>query len=153
MDLNNEIWYNYFMMNEDKNIFSEKQLNNLTKEQLVSLCRILQDKNTEYENKFAFLTEQINLLKSHRFGRSSEKNAPIEGQESMFFNEAEAAAASMESEEDEQSEKMEVKAHKRKKAKGKKEIDFLFFKVRIIVRLLSFSSRATILWNVFCFHS
>ncbi|WP_297422756.1 transposase [Clostridium sp.] len=68
------------MMKSDKNIFSDHQLNELTKEQLVSLCRILQDKNTEYENQFAFLTEQINLLKNHRFGRSSEKNASIEGQ-------------------------------------------------------------------------
>jgi hypothetical protein len=81
-------------MKADKNIFSEQQLSELTKEQLVSLCRILQDKNTEYENQFAFLTEQINLLKSQRFGRSSEKTTAIEGQVSLFFNEAEAIAAS-----------------------------------------------------------
>ena len=120
-------------MKADKSIFSENQLNELTKEQLVALCRILQDKNTEYENQFAFLTEQINLLKSHRFGRSSEKDTSIEGQMSMFFNEAEAAVAFMQSEDEE----MEVKGHKRKKAKGKKEIDLSKYPVVRIEHKLS----------------
>ena len=137
MDFLDEICYNYIMMKTDKNIFSDLQLNELSKEQLVSLCRILQDKNTEYENQFAFLTEQINLLKSHRFGRSSEKDASIEGQVSMFFNEAEAAAFSMQSEGDELSEETEVKGHKRKKAKGKKEIDLSKYPVVRIDHKLS----------------
>lgn len=127
------------MMKSDKNIFSDHQLNELTKEQLVSLCRILQDKNTEYENQFAFLTEQINLLKNHRFGRSSEKNSSIEGQTSLFFNEAEAVAASMQSEDD--YEETEVKAYKRKKTKGKKEMDLSKFPVVRIEHKLSDEER------------
>ena len=129
------------MIKREKNIFSQQQLGELTKEQLVSLCRILQDKNTEYENQFAFLTEQINLLKSHRFGRSSEKNAPADGQISFLFNEADANAASMKSEDDESYDETEIKGNKRKKSKGKKEIDLSKYPVVRIEHKLSDEER------------
>lgn len=50
------------MKTDDKNIFADQQLNNLSKEQLLSLCRILQDKNSEYEKRLEFLTGTDTVL-------------------------------------------------------------------------------------------
>lgn len=117
------------MKTDDKNVFTEQQLNKLSKEQLLSLCRILQDKNNEYEKRLEFLTEQIILSNRQRFGSSSEKLPYTDGYEQAdFFNEAEAEAAKA-SGLIRETDEITIKSHKRKKQKGKRELDLSQFPV------------------------
>ena len=127
------------MKTDDKNVFTDQHLNKLSKEQLLSLCRILQDKNSEYEQRLEFLTEQIILSNKHRFGASSEKGIYIGGyeQSTMFFNEAEAESAKAGASDEENSGEVEIKSHKRKKQKGKREMDLSQFPVVRIEHKLS----------------
>ena len=86
-------------------IFTDKQLNNMSREDLISLMKIVQeqtkkkdteiqllnDKQKELEFLNAMLSDRLTLAQRKQFGASSEKYA--EGYEQMnLFNEAEAAA-------------------------------------------------------------
>ena len=86
-------------------IFTDKQLNNMSREDLISLMKIVQeqtkkkdteiqllkDKQKELEFLNAMLSDRLTLAQRKQFGASSEKYA--EGYEQMnLFNEAEANA-------------------------------------------------------------
>ena len=86
-------------------IFTDKQLNNMSREDLISLMKIVQEqtkkkdteiqllkeKQKELEFLNAMLSDRLTLAQRKQFGASSEKYA--EGYEQMnLFNEAEASA-------------------------------------------------------------
>ena len=112
-------------------IFTDKQLNNMSREDLISLMKIVQEqtkktdteiqllkeKQKELEFLNAMLSDRLTLAQRKQFGASSEKYA--EGYEQMnLFNEAEASA---DAETEELFEEIRPSSYKRKKRKGKKE--------------------------------
>ena len=112
-------------------IFTDKQLNNMSREDLISLMKIVQeqtkkkdteiqllkDKQKELEFLNAMLSDRLTLAQRKQFGASSEKYA--EGYEQMnLFNEAEASA---DAETEELFEEIRPSSYKRKKREGKKE--------------------------------
>ena len=118
-------------------IFTDKQLNNMSREDLISLMKIVQeqtkkkdteiqllkDKQKELEFLNAMLSDRLTLAQRKQFGASSEKYA--EGYEQMnLFNEAEANA---DAETEELFEEIRSSSYKRKKRKGKKEEDLSNF--------------------------
>lgn len=118
-------------------IFTDEQLNNMSRENMMEVIKIMRDqvqkKNTkiqlleekqkELEFMNAMLSDRLALANRHRFGSSSEKYA--EGYEQMdLFNEAEADV-----ENDTPEEETVVSSYKRKKRKGKKEEDLSSFEV------------------------
>ena len=118
-------------------IFTDEQLNNMSRENMMEVIKIMRDqvqkKNTkiqlleekqkELEFMNAMLSDRLALANRHRFGSSSEKYA--EGYEQMdLFNEAEADV-----ENDTPEEEAVVSSYKRKKRKGKKEEDLSSFEV------------------------
>ena len=118
-------------------IFTDEQLNNMSRENMMEVIKIMRDqvqkKNTkiqlleekqkELEFMNAMLSDRLALANRHRFGSSSEKYT--EGYEQMdLFNEAEADV-----ENDTPEEEAVVSSYKRKKRKGKKEEDLSSFEV------------------------
>ena len=119
-------------------IFTEDQLNNMSREALIGLMQVMQEQQRKAETKIklmeekqkeleflnAMLSDRLALAKKQRFGASSEKYA--DGYEQLnLFNEAEAAADVEAAPEKE----IEVTSHKRKKRAGKKEEDLSHFEV------------------------
>ena len=120
--------------------FSEEQLNNMSRENLIELMKImkdqavkkdteiqlLKDKQKELEFMNAMLSDRLALAQRKQFGSSSEKYA--EGYEQLnLFNEAEADA---DPEAEEPSfEEIHPSSYKRKKRTGKKEEDLSNFEV------------------------
>ena len=120
--------------------FSEEQLNNMSRENLIDLMKVmkdqavkkdteiqlLKDKQKELEFMNAMLSDRLALAQRKQFGSSSEKYA--EGYEQLnLFNEAEADA---DPEAEEPSfEEIHPSAYKRKKRAGKKEEDLSDFEV------------------------
>ena len=120
-------------------IFTDKQLNNMSREDLISLMKIVQeqtkkkdteiqllkDKQKELEFLNAMLSDRLTLAQRKQFGASSEKYA--EDYEQMnLFNEAEANA---DAETEELFEEIRSSSYKRKKRKGKKEEDLSNFEI------------------------
>ena len=118
-------------------IFTDKQLNNMSREDLISLMKIVQeqtkkkdteiqllkDKQKELEFLNAMLSDRLTLAQRKQFGASSEKYA--EDYEQMnLFNEAEANA---DAETEELFEEIRPSSYKCKKRKGKKEEDLSNF--------------------------
>ena len=118
-------------------IFTDKQLNNMSREDLISLMKIVQEqtkkkdteiqllkeKQKELEFLNAMLSDRLTLAQRKQFGASSEKY--VEGYEQMnLFNEAEASA---DAETEELFEEIRPSSYKRKKRKGKKEEDLSNF--------------------------
>ena len=119
-------------------IFTEDQLKNMSREALIELMQVMQEKQRKTETKMklmeekqkeleflnAMLSDRLTLAKKQRFGASSEKYA--DGYEQMnLFNEAEAASDG----EPDPEKEIEVTSHKRKKHAGKKEEDLSHFEV------------------------
>ena len=129
------------MKTTNENAFTDQQLNTCSKEQLLSICKLLMDQNKEISNKLEYLTQNINLANHHRFGSSSEKDKYPEGYEqiSFCFNEAEAISNVCTSEPE--YEEVVPKPYKRKKQKGKREIDLAEFPVVHIEHKLSDEER------------
>ena len=120
--------------------FTEEQLNNMSRENLIEIMKImkeqsakkdteiqlLKDKQKELEFMNAMLSDRLALAQRKRFGSSSEKYA--EGYEQMdLFNEAEASAGS--EAEKPAFEEVHPSSYKRKKRTGKKEEDLSDFEV------------------------
>ena len=112
-------------------IFTDKQLNNMSREDLISLMKIVQeqtkkkdteiqllkDKQKELEFLNAMLSDRLTLAQRKQFGASSEKYA--EGYEQMnLFNEAEANA---DAETEELFEEIRPSSYKRKKEKERRK--------------------------------
>ena len=102
--------------------YTEEQLNNCSKEMLVSLLLSMQNQMEQLNQNFEKLVEQLSASNSRRYGRSSEKISVIEGQLTleMFFNEAEALTDTtyvVEPTED------QILPPRRKKTPGKREAD------------------------------
>ena len=112
-------------------IFTDKQLNNMSREDLISLMKIVQeqtkkkdteiqllkDKQKELEFLNAMLSDRLTLAQRKQFGASSEKYA--EGYEQMrLFNEAEANA---DAETEELFEEIRSSSYKRKKEKERRK--------------------------------
>ena len=119
--------------------FSEEQLNNMSRENMIEVLKIMQEQSRKKENEIqllkdrqkelefmnAMLADRLALAQRKQFGSSSEKYA--EGYEQMdLFNEAEAAA---EINDTEDCDEIVIAAHKRKKRAGKKEEDLSSFEV------------------------
>lgn len=119
-------------------IFTDEQLNTMSRENLIELMKIMRDQQRKTETKMqlmeekqkeleflnALLSDRLTLAQRRRFGASSEKYA--DGYEQLnLFNEAEAAAEM----EDTKTEEIEIPSHKRKKRAGKKEEDLSSFEV------------------------
>lgn len=100
--------------------YSPEQLNNFSKEQLISLYSSLQAQMDQMNKNMEALIEQIRLANQQRFGRKTEKLDQIPGQMSLF-NEAEMAADPNAHEPD--GEEVVISIH-RKKKKGKRKEDF-----------------------------
>ena len=126
--------------------FTEEQLNNMSRENMMEVMRIMQnqvrkketevqllkDKQKELEFMNAMLSDRLALAQRRRFGSSSEKYADGYEQPNLF-NEAEAADDVESVPENE----IEVISHKRKKHIGKKEEDLSRFEVteRVVYKL------------------
>lgn len=120
--------------------FSEEELNNMSRENLIELMKImkeqkqkqemeiqlLKDKQKELEFLNALLSERLTLAQRKQFGVSSEKYA--DGYEQMhLFNEAETNA---DADANEPSfEEIHPSSYRRKKHTGKKEEDLSVFEV------------------------
>ena len=119
--------------------FSEEQLNNMSRENMIEVLKIMQEQSRKKENEIqllkdrqkelefmnAMLADRLALAQRKQFGSSSEKYA--EGYEQMdLFNEAEVAA---ETNDTEDGDEIVIAAHKRKKRAGKKEEDLSSFEV------------------------
>lgn len=120
-------------------IFTEDQLKNMSREALIELMQVMQEKQRKTETKMklmeekqkeleflnAMLSDRLTLAKKQRFGASSEKYA--DGYEQMdLFNEAEVNADTDTAEIEEE---IVIPSHKRKKRTGKKEEDLSNFEV------------------------
>jgi transposase len=136
-------------------LFSEEQLNNMSRDNLMELIKIqnvhtlkLEKHMESLENEVrvktelvkeleflnALLNDKLTLAQKQHFGASSEKNK--EGYEQFsLFNEAELLEDSDLSEPE--YEEVHPSAYKRKKTKGKKENDLSKFPVRRIEHKLS----------------
>lgn len=69
--------------------YTEDELNSCSKEMLVTLLLSMQDQMERLNQSMENLIEQIAISNQQRFGRSSEKGLPLEGQLHLF-NEVEA---------------------------------------------------------------
>ncbi len=58
----------------NKATLTDQQLNECSKDRLVSLCKVLMEQNKEISTKLDNLIQQINLSNHRRFGSSSEKD-------------------------------------------------------------------------------
>jgi transposase len=141
------------MKKADNNVlFTQDQLNNLSREQMIELLMIQKKQILQTENKLkiteeklheaeflnALLTEKLTLAQRKRFGASSEKNT--DGFEQLnLFNEAESTASMAEPEPE--YEEVHPSSYKRKKAQGKKENDLSAFLVDRIEYTLSQEER------------
>ena len=117
--------------------FTEEQLNNMSRENMVEVMRIMQNRVRKKETEVQLLKDKQNglefmnamisdrpaLAQRRRFGSSSEKYA--DGCEQMdLFNEAEANADTDAAVTEEE---IIIPSHKRKKSTGKKEDDLSNF--------------------------
>lgn len=125
-------------------IFSEEQLQNMSKENMIALMqaiqehqkkqetkiRLLEEKMQELEFMNALLTDKLTLAQRKQFGSSSEKYA--DGYTQMnLFNEAEQEAGPNEAEPE--MEEIHPQPYKRKKSTGKKEEDLSSFETTEII--------------------
>lgn len=102
--------------------FTPEQLNDFSREQIISLFCTIQDQLEQTNNNLERLIEQLRLAQQNRFGRKTEKLDQIAGQLSLF-NEAEEMADPDVLEPD--AEEVIIKAIvKKPKEKGKREEDF-----------------------------
>ena len=107
--------------------FTSEQLNALSKEELVSMALSMQERVEKLSSRLDYLTEQIAIANSQRFGRSTEKLDQIIGQGSfdpdgnLYFNETEALADTRTS--DLEPSISEVVRKRTPRPKGKKEAD------------------------------
>lgn len=123
-----------------ESFFSEEQLNNMSRENLIELMKImkaqavkkdmeiqlLKDKHKELEFMNALLSDRLALAQRKQFGSSSEKYA--EGYEQLeLFNEAETSADPETAEPS--FEEIHPSSYKRKKRTGKKEEDLSGFEI------------------------
>ena len=116
-----------------KDKLTKEQLNELSKESLVSLVSSMQAQVAQLNARMDSLMEQIALANSHRFGRSTEKLSHVNGQGyfdsegHIYFNEAEAINDICPDPEEPGMEKVIRKRTPR--PKGKKEQDLSSFPV------------------------
>ena len=96
--------------------YTEADLNNFSKQHLVSMFLAQQEQLCRLNDNMERLVEQVRLMNSHRFGRKTERMDQIDGQLS-FFNEAEEYC-DLEAEEP----TLELVV-RRKKLKGRREMD------------------------------
>ena len=113
-----------------------EQLNEMSKESLVSMALSMQDKVDELNSKMDYLIGQIALANNYRYGRHTEKLDQIDGQSyigndgNIYFNEAEAVNDAHPNPEE-----PTVEAATRKRTprpKGKKEQDLSQFDVIVL---------------------
>ena len=133
-------------------IFTEEHLNNMSRENLVEIIKIMKNESSKKEQEIskkeqeirllkerekeleflnALLSDRLTLAQKKRFGSSSEKYA--EGYEQMnLFNEAETDSEL--SAEEPTMEEIHPSSYKRKKRTGKKEEDLSTFEVWYYVK-------------------
>lgn len=126
-------------------LFSEKQLQDMSKENIITLIQamqtyqkkqeteiqLLKEKTKELEFMNALLSDRLALAQRKQFGSSSEKYA--EGYEQMdLFNEAEQEADPNAAEPE--MEEIHPKPYKRKKTTGKKEEDLSAFETTEVIK-------------------
>ena len=97
---------------------SEEQLNNLSKEELVSRVLLMQE-------NMSILQERLAVMNENTFGRKTEKINAVNPDQICFFNEFEAVADETEYDDEGPSAEPETEeiTYTRKKQKGKRETD------------------------------
>ena len=125
-------------------IFTEEQLNRMSREDMLSLVKMMQDHYQEQETRIqlleektkeleflnAMLSDRLTLAQRKRFGASSEKYADGYTQLNLF-NEAEQEADPNAPEPD--LEEVHPSSYKRKKRSGKKEEDLSSFETTEVI--------------------
>ena len=106
--------------------YNVAELKECSKEELVSIILRGQQELND-------LKEKLGLLKSDRFGASTEKLDTLVEQTTLYLNEAEAIYdESADDPEDEEQEDIETVTYTRRKSKGKRKVDLSRFETRII---------------------
>lgn len=118
--------------------YTAEELNSCSKEMLVSLLLSMQEQMEQTNRNLEILTEQIAILNQKRFGRSSEKMEPMDGQMTLeqCFNEAEALTANLYVIEPE-FEEICPQPYKRKKQKGLREEELKNLPVTVVMHELT----------------
>mgnify|MGYP002648755390 CR=1 FL=1 len=117
-------------------IFSRDELDQCSKEVLITLFLNLQEQMIEINGKLDRLAEQLAVAQNHRYGRKSEKLDVIEGQLCFNFNEAEALLENIYVVEPVDEDVIPTVV-KRKKKKGKRKEDLSSLPVETISHTLS----------------
>ena len=117
-------------------IFSRDELNQCSKEVLITLFLNLQEQMIEMNGKLDRLAEQLAVAQNHRYGRKSEKLDVIDGQLCFNFNEAEALLENIYVVEPVDEDVIPTVV-KRKKKKGKRKEDLSSLPVETISHTLS----------------
>lgn len=117
------ILYN-LCMKTTENLLTKQQLNDCSKEQLITICGVLMDQIKELSDQLEHLTQQINLAQHKRFGSSSEKDQYTDGYEQAAFCFNEAEAISKTDAVEPEYEDIVPRSYRRRKSKGKREADF-----------------------------
>lgn len=144
-DFSAYVWYNKHMENTT---FSNRELNNLSREALVMLVqqqgqnfrllseqsRLIQEQNTQLIRQIEDLKEQLAILTQHRFGKRSEASQQMAGQLSFdlenacVLNEAESLIESGIPDEP----VMEEVIVRRRRTKGKRDLNLKDIEVEVI---------------------
>ena len=117
-------------------IFSRDELDQCSKEVLITLFLNLQEQMIEMNGKLDRLAEQLAVAQNHRYGRKSEKLDVIDGQLCFNFNEAEALLENIYVVEPVDEDVIPTVV-KRKKKKGKRKEDLSSLPVETISHTLS----------------
>ena len=117
-------------------IFSRDELNQCSKEVLITLFLKLQEQMIEMNGKLDRLAEQLAVAQNHRYGRKSEKLDVIDGQLCFTFNEAEALLENIYVVEPVEEDVIQAVV-KRTKKKGKRKEDLSSLPVETISHTLS----------------
>lgn len=120
----------------EKIVYTEDELNNTGREELVGIILSLQENIARMTQNQELILEQIAILRGQRYGRHSEKMNVIDGQMSLFFNEPEATAGEPGAQAGEP-EFEEVVIRRKKKREGKRGDDLTGMPVTVIRHELS----------------
>ena len=112
------------MYNKTMKIYTEEELNNLSREELIAL-------QLNAQEEYSTILERIASMNANTYGRKSEKFVNPDQIVMEGFNETEAAAEE-ETESSAPSEEITVQSHTRKKSVGKRDIDLSKFEVQVV---------------------
>lgn len=113
-------------------MMTREQLNNLDHDVLVTMFLNLQEQLRSQSEAIEKLTEQIRLMNTRTFGRSTEKGITDESQISLFDDILNEFEFNADGKPEPEAEEIIVSEHSRKKRKGKREEDLSGYPVVVI---------------------